>query len=115
MSERVALYDGSLDGCARDGTGSRCRPAAARSGGHGMSIGILIADDQALVRAGFRMILEASTICGSSPRPRTATRQSRLRAAPAGHRADGHPDADGWTASRRPGGSSPRATSRHGC
>src|ERR1035437_437344 len=38
----------------------RAGPIAARGGSPGMSIDVLIADDQALVRAGFRMILEAN-------------------------------------------------------
>ena len=61
VAERVELYDGRLElhagangsvaACA-----AGCRLAAAV---RGMSIGILIADDQTLVRTGFRMILEA--------------------------------------------------------
>ncbi len=38
---------------------ARARAATARRGGADMSVRLLIADDQALVRAGFRMILDA--------------------------------------------------------
>ena len=56
MRERVALYGGSLDLGRRPGGGFlRPRPAAARGR---MSIRVLIADDQSLVRAGFRLVLE---------------------------------------------------------
>src|SRR4029079_19685362 len=46
----------------RSRTGGRVRragPAAHQSDGAGMSIRILLVDDQALIRAGFRMILDA--------------------------------------------------------
>jgi DNA-binding NarL/FixJ family response regulator len=42
--------------------------------GPASSIGVLIVDDQALVRAGFRMILESSRTCTWWVKPRTATR-----------------------------------------
>ena len=60
IAHRVGLYDGSLRIVPTGGRRVRvARQPAARSGGRRMSIGVLIADDQALVRAGFRMILEA--------------------------------------------------------
>ena len=58
MRERAALYGGVL--AARRATGRRLcaeRPPAARAGG--LVIRVLIADDEALVRGGLRMILEA--------------------------------------------------------
>jgi DNA-binding NarL/FixJ family response regulator len=41
-----------------------------------MSLRLLIIDDQALVRAGFRKLLESSPVCRSSARPPTAWRPS---------------------------------------
>ena len=60
IAERIALYDGSLRRLPVGDTGFTLQavlPLGATV--HGMTIAILIADDQALVRAGFRMILEA--------------------------------------------------------
>ena len=45
-------------------------------------LGVLVVDDQALVRAGFRMILEASATSRSWARPGTAPRRSRRPTAP---------------------------------
>ena len=61
MRERVRLYGGELEAGPADG-GWRVRatpPARGRELSRGMSVRLLIADDQALVRAGFRMILDA--------------------------------------------------------
>ena len=47
-----------------------------------MSIGVLLADDQSMVRAGFRMILEAQpdiAVIGEAANGREAIEQSRLR------------------------------------
>jgi DNA-binding NarL/FixJ family response regulator len=46
-----------------------------------MSVRVLIADDQALVRAGFKMILDAEETSTSSARPSTACRPSSCAAA----------------------------------
>ena len=55
MRERVTLYGGDLHADHRPGGRlPRARVAPARA----VSIGVLIADDQALMRAGFRMVLE---------------------------------------------------------
>ena len=56
---------------------SRPRPL----GGARMSVRIMIADDQALVRAGFKMILDAEDDSRSSARRSTACRRSRCAAA----------------------------------
>jgi len=47
-----------------------------------MSIRVLIADDQALVRAGFRMILETDQDLPVVLRPTTGRRPSRRHAGP---------------------------------
>ncbi len=61
MRERVALVGGRLDAGPRAGGGFRVarHASAARPWRRALSIRVLIADDQALVRAGFRMILDA--------------------------------------------------------
>ena len=102
MRERVALYGGELR------AGPRRDAAASRSGRgcrwHERAIRVLIADDQALVRAGFRMILEAAPdieVVGEAERRRgrRSTQARRLRPTSSswtsGCRA--------WTASRRHG------------
>ena len=75
MRERVRVFGGELHAGPRpeggylvaarlplqdeDGRRSPPRRPAADHGGTRMSVRILIADDQALVRAGFKMILDA--------------------------------------------------------
>ena len=59
-----------------------------------MSIRVLLADDQAMVRAGFRMILESDPeieVVGEAANGEQAIGQHP--AAAARHRVDGHPDA----------------------
>jgi Response regulator receiver domain len=58
MRERVAMLGGELD-AGPDPQAASWSPPGSRSRGDEMTIRVLIADDQALVRAGFRMILQS--------------------------------------------------------
>ena len=58
IHERVALYGGSFELGARRRRLDDTRPAPVRDGARSVSLGVLIADDQPLLRKGFRMILE---------------------------------------------------------
>ena len=73
-----------------------------------MTISVLLVDDQALIRAGFRMILSAEAdlrVVGEAEDGDEAIRLATV--ARPGCRAHGHPDAeDRWT-SKPPAGSSP--------
>ena len=78
---RAALHHGVLHGGARRvGRMARRRPPCSRANPLrpvlGMSIIVLLVDDQALMRRGFRMILEAEEDLAVSARPATATRPS---------------------------------------
>ena len=103
LRERVAVYGGDLDARRRLGGGFRVRaripleravtapePAPAWS----------IADDQALVRAGFRLILTARGIEVVGEAADGAEAVAAVRRAAARRGADGHPDAGHG----RPGG-----------
>ena len=61
MAERVRLYGGELQAGPADGGWrvSARLPLDGQQGARRMNVRLLIADDQALVRAGFRMILDA--------------------------------------------------------
>ncbi len=58
MRERVDLQHGTLDAGPRDDGGFAVR-AVLPVGARGMSARIFLVDDQALVRAAFRMLIEA--------------------------------------------------------
>ena len=71
-------------------------------------IRVLLADDQALVRAGFRALLDAEAdieVVGEAADGAEAVRLAGRD--PARRGADGHPDARRSTGSRRPGRSPP--------
>ena len=84
--------------------GARDVPAERR---HAV-IKIVLADDQPLVRGGFRLILEAEDDSRSSARQATGRRPSRHAAVASGRRADGRPDAP----RRRPRSNAPDRQNR---
>ena len=90
MRERVRVYGGELHaGRARRRLRGRARSVLASSGSvfrqlasyqlRRRMIRVLIADDQALVRAGFRMILDAEDDIDVIGEASTATRRSSRR------------------------------------
>ena len=105
MRERAALYGGTRPGGPAPGRWLRRARAAshapARAGrrahrrrGARMSVRVLLVDDQALIRAGFRMILDAEEdmeVVGECADGTQAV--DSVRAARAGRGADGHPHA----------------------
>ena len=75
-----------------------------------MTVRVVIVDDQALVRAGFRMVLDSQPdleVVGEAVDGADAAAAARPHRGRRG--GDGHPDADAWTGWRRPGGSAPTA------
>ena len=80
MRERVSIYGGELEAGPRAEGGFRLRAAFS---GVDMTLRVLIADDQALMRAGFRMILEVEPdleIVGEAANGREAVAEAgRLR------------------------------------
>jgi DNA-binding NarL/FixJ family response regulator len=102
MAERAARSAGRLDAGPRPGGGFRVAARLpVRRAGAGV-IRVLLADDQALVRAGFRALLD------SQDDLRWSARRGRRRGGAAGRRAgpgrgaDGHPDAGRGRAVRDP-------------
>ena len=99
MRERAALHRGALQAGPAPGGGwlvtrPCCRAARAGRGGARMSISVLLADDQPLLRRGFRMILEAEpdlTVIAEAGDGAEAVEQDPPPRARRG--ADGHPDA----------------------
>ncbi len=76
MRERVAVFGGTLDaGAARRGAASASM-RGCRSSGAGV-IRVLVADDEALIRDSFRLLLETEPASPASGRQRTAGRRSR--------------------------------------
>ena len=92
MRERVAVVGGVLESGARPGGGFVVRARLPRSDG-GVSIRVLIADDQELVRTGFRMILTGEpdiTVVGEAG---DGSPPSSSRAVSTSTWCDGHPHA----------------------
>ena len=90
MSERVSVFGGSMQAHACARAAFRVRVELPLDGS---MIRVLVADDQALVRGGFRSILETQATSTWSARPRTGRTRSSGRGDPPGRGADGHPDA----------------------
>ena len=112
MRERVSVYGGTRTG-HRLGRVRGARTAADQGGRR--VIGVLIADDQELVRTGFRLILLREPASRWSARPPTG--EEAVAAGPASR-----PDVvlmdirmPGWTASPRPRSWSPIPAVRPGC
>ena len=72
MRERVSTYGGELEAGPRTEGGFRLRSAPP---GGDMTLGVPIADDQGLMRAGFRRSSRRNPDLRSSARQRTATRR----------------------------------------
>ena len=78
MRERISVYGGNLEAGPRPEGGYRLR--ATLPVGERMSLGVLLVDDQSLVRTGFRMILEAEEdieVVGEAGNGREAVEEAR--------------------------------------
>ena len=103
MRERAALYGGELEAGRRDGGGFIVRARLPARGGRNV-IRVLIADDQALVRGGFRMILEAQKdieVVGEASDGREALARARELAPDVVLMDIRMPELDGLEATRR--------------
>ena len=80
LRERVGLAGGPSTSSRRPIAASRCAPGCPMRPpiGNAMTIGVLIVDDDALVRSGLAFMLRAADASRSSARPATATRCPRL-------------------------------------
>ena len=94
MRERVNLLGGSLDTGPRPDGGFRVvAPSLPTRRGVRMTISVVVADDQALVRGGFAMILGAPRHRRGGGGRQPGSRRSTPRPAPSRRHPDGHPHA----------------------
>ena len=100
MRERVGLHGGHLRAGLAPQGGFAVHATFPLNGAAPMTISVVLADDQALVRAGFRLILEAEDDLEVVGEAATAKRRSYTVTLAARRRLDGHADAE----TRRPRG-----------
>ena len=77
MRERAAVYGGTLRTGARPGGGFEVEASIPAARGGAVTISVLIADDQALVRSGLRAIIESEPGMEVVGEAATAPRRSR--------------------------------------